>query len=130
MTPSGTPVKTATGSALRLRSLAQLNAVRAGGSSYATRTCVVNCLKTPSDSSKRAAFSVSKRFSLLAVERNRARRLFREIFRRLLPVLPPVWIIFVPRRRMKNAMMQEVLQDVLLALGNLGVSLLGEPKRD
>ena len=107
----------------RLRCKAQFDLVRGEGQSYAARTCVVNMLKAPPDEQKRAAFSISKRYSPLAVMRNRARRLFREVYRRISGELPVSWVIFVPRRKMQGAKMQEVLKDVSICLRNLGVEV-------
>ena len=61
---------------------------------------------------RRAAFLISRRYSLKAVERNRARRLFREAFRQIYDRLPPVWMILVPRQRMKNAKLDDVMEDI------------------
>ena len=61
---------------------------------------------------RRAAFLISRRYSLKAIERNRARRLFREVFRMIFDSLPPVWMIFVPRQRMKSAGLADVMEDV------------------
>ncbi len=95
----------------RLHNGSEIAAVREGGRSCAGRYCVVNILQTPPDNSRRAAFSISRRYSKLAVERNRARRLFREVYSRLCGELPESWVIFVPRQRMKEAGMWDVLAD-------------------
>ena len=95
----------------RLRNRSEIAAVREGGKSCAGRYCVVNILQTPPDKLRRAAFSISKRYSRLAVERNRARRLFREVYSRLYDELPASWVIFVPRRPMKEALLWAVLED-------------------
>ena len=107
----------------RLRCKAQFDLVRGEGQSSAARTCVVNMLKAPPDQQKRAAFSISKRYSPLAVVRNRARRLFREVYRKIYGEIPVSWLIFVPRRKMQGAKMQEVLEDVISCLRNLGVAI-------
>ena len=95
----------------RLRNRSEIAAVRNGGHSCAGRYCVVNLLRTPPESNCRAAFSISKRYSKLAVERNRARRLFREVFNLIYGELPSCWVIFVPRCKMKDAKMWDVLDD-------------------
>ena len=99
------------GRASRLRNRSEIAAVRNGGQSCAGRYCVVNILQTPPDKLRKAAFSISKRYSKLAVERNRARRLFREVFSRIYDELPESWVVFVPRHQMKDAGMWEVLED-------------------
>ena len=112
------------GVSARLRSRLQLEAVRQGGASSAGRLCVVVALKTPPDASRRVAFLISRRFSLLAVERNRARRLFRECWRRLYPRLSaPCWISLIPRRGIKGALQPQVQQEVESHLKRLGVPL-------
>ncbi len=95
----------------RLTRQDQFAHVRANGHSYAGRYCVVNILEMPPDGIGRAAFSISRRYSKLAVERNRARRLFREAYRRLLGHLPVAWVIFIPRHKMLSAKMNDVLED-------------------
>ena len=104
-------VRSGFGRVSRLRNRSEIAAVRNGGQSCAGRYCVVNILQTPPDNLRRAAFSISRRYSKLAVERNRARRLFREVFSRIYGELPPCWVIFVPRQQMKGAGMWEVLDD-------------------
>ena len=65
----------------------------------------------PPDGMGRAAFSISRRYSKLAVERNRARRLFREVYRRLREHLPIAWVVFIPRHKMLSAKLDDVLED-------------------
>ena len=89
----------------------QFDIVRNNGTTVAGVYCVVNLLKTPPDDESRAAFSISRRYSKLAVERTRARRLFREVYMRLSQELPVCWVIFIPRHRMKTAKMNDVLED-------------------
>ena len=111
----------------RLRCQSHLTTVRNQGRSQAGRTCVVNVLMPPPDGTKRAAFCISRHFSKLAVVRNRARRLFREVFRLLHPSLPPCWVLFIPRRQIRSAKMQDVLEDARGALTALGLSLPSQP---
>ena len=95
----------------RLNRQDQFALVRAKGHSCAGRYCVVNILEMPPDGIGRAAFSISRRYSKLAVERNRARRLFREAYRRLRERLPVAWVIFIPRHKMLSAKLDDVLED-------------------
>ena len=105
----------------RLHNRWQLDEMRAAGRKMAGRFCVLIVNKTPPDGMRRAAFLISRRYSLIAVERNRARRLFREAFRLIYNELPPVWLILVPRQRMK---MKEVkLSDVMADIRSLGDKL-------
>ena len=74
------------------------------------------------DGNRRVVFIISRRYSRKAVVRNRARRLFREAYRRLLPGLRDGWLIFLPRKHMQEAKMQDVLAELtqhLLSLGYL-----------
>jgi len=89
----------------------QFDLVRSNGTTVAGQFCVVNLLRTPPDEASRAAFSISRRFSKLAVERNRARRLFREVYRRISSDMPDCWVVFIPRHKMKTAKMNDVLED-------------------
>ena len=79
----------------------------------------MNILEMPPDGMGRAAFSISRRYSKLAVERNRARRLFREVYRRLYPQLPAAWVVFIPRHKMLSAKLDEVLEDAARAAQTL-----------
>ena len=119
----GTPQKRqrAFGPDARLRGCSQLAEVKASRQSAAGRLCLVKVLKTPPDGQRRAAFLISRRFDKLAVVRNRARRLFREVFRLLYGNLPPVWMVFIPRRPIKEAAMQDVLAEVTASLRRLRV---------
>ncbi len=113
----------------RLRCQSHFTMVREQGCSEAGRYCVVNILRPPPDGTKRAAFCISRRFSKLAVVRNRTRRLFREVYRELYPKLPPSWLLFIPRRHIMKAKMQEVLQDAASSLEKLGVPLTQEQRQ-
>ena len=103
----------------RLRNHAQFSQVREGGNSHAGRFCIVNVLTPSPDGENRAGFSISKRYSKLAVERNRARRLFREAFRLVFGKCSRCWIVFVPRRAMLSARLQDILPEVEDAVGAL-----------
>jgi ribonuclease P protein component len=118
------------GSAFRLRTKAHMDAVRASGRSRAGKLCVA-IAAPPEDGNRRVAFVISRRYSRKAVIRNRARRLFREAYRRLLPELKDGWIILLPRRYMQDAKMQDVLAELrkhLQALGYLVDRKKAEPE--
>ena len=55
------------------------------------------------DGQVRAGVVCGKKYSLLAVTRNRARRLVWESFRQLKPAIAPCRLVFIPRRRMQSA---------------------------
>jgi ribonuclease P protein component len=83
------------------------------------RFCLIIVGLEPPDGMVRATFLISRRFSVKAVVRNRARRLFREVFRRLLPSLPPVWLLFIPRRHITGAKMGDVEREAVELLDDL-----------
>ena len=107
----------------RLRNNSQLEDMRRLGHKVAGRHCVLVVLQSPPDGTRRAAFLISRRYSLLAVERNRARRLFREAFRQLYPQLPPVWLLFIPRRYMKGIRLPELLVEIRSLASEAGLEL-------
>jgi ribonuclease P protein component len=54
----------------------------------------------------------SRKFSLLAVERNRARRVMWESFRLLSRRILPCRMVLIPRRRIKNANQTAVMKEL------------------
>jgi ribonuclease P protein component len=96
----------------RLRQHRHFAIMRAEGRRYVAATCVLVVLKTPPDGMRRAAFLISRRYSPLAVARNRARRLFREAYRQLYGQVLPCWLLFIPRQRMRKAGLTKLLQDL------------------
>jgi len=110
----------------RLTRRDQFCLVRSKGHSSAGKYCVVNMMMMPPDGMRRAAFSISRRYSKLAVERNRARRLFREVYRRLYDRLPTAWVVFIPRHKMLTAKMDDLLGDALQCMESLLLSGRGE----
>ena len=64
---------------------------------------------------------ISRRFDLLAVNRNRARRLFRESWRRLYPRLAPCWMLLIPRKAIKRAKLDVVLEEIECIAAKAGV---------
>jgi ribonuclease P protein component len=95
-----------------LRQQKQFATMRAAGRRFAGATCVLVVLKTPPDGMRKAAFLISRRYSHRAVVRNRARRLFREVYRQMYEQLPPSWLLFIPRQRLQDAGLADVLRDV------------------
>ncbi|WP_457568602.1 ribonuclease P protein component [Desulfurobacterium sp.] len=61
----------------------------------------------------RAGFIASKRFSKRAVDRNRAKRLMREVFRLNKHKLVPCDIVFIARKGLKGASYKDVEKDFL-----------------
>lgn len=104
----------------RLRRRSDFVYVRENGENFAARRCAVQVAESPTGS-RGYAFVVSRRYSVRAVDRNRARRLFRESYRKLLPQLRPAWIVFRPRHSMKHASQQQVQADLENVLRRAGV---------
>ena len=63
----------------------------------------------------------SKKYSLLSVERNRARRLLWEAFRLLKPRLQPVRLVLIARNRMKGCSGTQVREELETLLRKAGV---------
>ena len=63
----------------------------------------------------------SRKFSLLAVERNRARRLIWESFRLLGKRICPCRMVIIPRRRIKQASQEMVMKEMSEHLAAAGV---------
>jgi ribonuclease P protein component len=103
----------------RLRTRQQLDWVRRHGVKRVGRRCVIVVALDPPDGGLRTAFLISRRFSRKAVVRNRARRLFREVFRRLAPALPSMWLLFIPRAHLIGAGLSDLERDVTRLLGDL-----------
>lgn len=116
------------GKQARLTCRQNIDLVKSRGESRAGRFSIVVMLKTPPDNGFRVAFLISRRYDRLAVKRNRARRLFREVFRLLQPELVPLWMLLIPRRAMHTAMLCDVLQEVRETLRRHGC-LAGEVPR-
>lgn len=103
----------------RLNCLKDLQKVKRKGRSAAGKFCIIKALKTPPDSNRRVAFLISRRFDLSAVKRNRARRLFREVFRQIYPDLAPAWLLFIPKKQIKAIKTPELLADICLLIDEL-----------
>lgn len=104
----------------RLRTRRQLDVVRRQGRSRAGARCVLVAAEGE-DGERRLAIIISRRYSPKAVVRNRARRLFREAYRLLYPNLKPMWLILIPRRRMAEARLNDVLVELTGHCRALGV---------
>ena len=63
----------------------------------------------------------SRKFSLLAVERNRARRMMWESFRLLSRRILPCRMVLIPRRRIKSAGQLDVMKELEMLLAAAGV---------
>ena len=63
----------------------------------------------------------SKKFSLLSVERNRARRLLWESFRMLKPHLPVCRLVLIPRQKLKKYKRQQATAEIARLLAHQGI---------
>lgn len=73
------------------------------------------------DGQVRAGVICGKKYSLLSVTRNRARRLVWESFRQLKPAIAPCRLVFIPRRRMQGVKCPAVMAEMKRHLLTLGV---------
>lgn len=113
--------------ATRIRRLADFQFIRQHGDTAVGRRTVVRLVDSP-DGNRRVAFVISRRYSPKAVIRNRARRLFREVYRRMLPELRDCWLEFRPRYRMQGARLADIEPEIRRLVGQLG-GFSGQPGR-
>ena len=85
----------------KLRFRAQFDQIRRDGIKSVAPGMVVVVAPSP-ENRLECGVICSKKYSLLAVVRNRARRLMWESFRMLKPGLSPCRILIIPRRKMMN----------------------------
>lgn len=104
----------------KLRFKSEFDRVRSDGTKLVGPSMLLVYADAP-DSFLRCGVICGKKYSLLAVKRNRARRLLWESFRLLRETLPAKWIVLIPRSRMKHRKRQEVTREMaeLLTRANL-----------
>ncbi len=73
------------------------------------------------DNLLRCGVICGKKYSLLSVNRNRARRLCWESFRLLKEYLPPCHLALIPRRKMADRKRQEVTRELAGLLFRAGL---------
>ncbi len=105
---------------VRLRNQAQMNYVRANARHFPGRYCVLLAAK-PREDGRKVGIVNSRRFSRKAVVRNRARRLLREAYRMLLPLLADQWILLIPRHAIQKRKLPEVLNDLACLCRKAGI---------
>lgn len=109
---------------LRLRS--EFNYLRESGRKTVTKSMIF--ITAPGlDNRLRCGVICSRKFSKLAVRRNRARRLLYESFRLLQPELRNGWILMIPRYAIMSMKCQDVLEEMRVAAGK--ADLLAENGR-
>ncbi len=79
------------------------------------------------DGKARCGVICSKKYSLLAVNRNRARRLLYESYRLLAPELKTAWVLMIPRFSMAENKCQDVLLEMRKAAGRAGLLVENTP---
>jgi ribonuclease P protein component len=106
----------------RLTSSLHHAAVKAGGTAFRGRSCLVVVLARPEDGT-RFGFVASRKAVGGAVQRNRARRRLREIVRRRWPRMKDhgYWVVFVASRAALTVSHQDLATDVEQLLMRAGV---------
>jgi ribonuclease P protein component len=104
-----------------LRSSREFAEVKAEGTGFRGRHCVLVALAKPAEPT-RIGFVISRRSVGGAVERNRARRRLREILRLRWPRIPATgyWFVFIAFRSLLTASHEELASDVERLLANVG----------
>ena len=92
-----------------------------------TSQLMVALLADAPDSKLRCGVVCGRKFSLKAVERNRARRLLWESFRLLKPGILPCHMILIPRRKILERRTQDALSQLRRLLKDAGMLL---PERE
>lgn len=104
----------------RLRNARDLGTVREQGRVTVGRFVVVKAVPAP-DGLPKAAIVVSRRFSLKAVDRNRARRLLREAVRLLASGVGGWWLVLLPRQSIKGRKLAPVAVEVESIFREMGL---------
>ena len=95
----------------KLRFKSQFDQIRRDGSKSVAPGMVVVVAPSP-ENRLECGVICSKKYSLLSVVRNRARRLMWESFRMLKPDLSPCRILLIPRRKMMNYNRQQTTAEL------------------
>ncbi|MBE6359216.1 MAG: ribonuclease P protein component [Lentisphaerae bacterium] len=95
----------------KLRFKSQFDQIRCDGVKSVAPGMVVVVAPSP-ENRLECGVICSKKYSLLAVVRNRARRLMWESFRMLKPELSPCRILLIPRRKMKGYKQIQALEEL------------------
>ncbi len=104
--------------ATRVRRQADFNYIRRAGSNRGGRYIAVRAAR-PREPGWRVAIVVSRRFSRLAVVRNRAKRVLREACRQVLPEFNQCWLVIRPRQPIKQAGTPAVAEELRRTLQSL-----------
>ena len=118
--PQSRPARLRLRKADKLRFRAQFDQVRRDGNRSAGSAVVVVVAPSP-EGKVQCGVICSRKYSLRAVVRNRARRLLWESFRMLKPGLSPCRILLIPRRKLMNASRIEATEELRQLLQRRGV---------
>jgi ribonuclease P protein component len=112
----------------RMRRSRDISAVKAEGSRFRGRCCILLVLARPGEPT-RVGFVASRKSVGGAVQRNRARRRLREIVRRRWPRIVPqgYWMMFIALRAVLTAPHQALATDVEHQLASAGAITPIEP---
>ena len=102
----------------KLRFKSQFDQIRCDGVKSVAPGMVVVVAPSP-ENRLECGVICSKKYSLLAVVRNRARRLVWESFRMLKPMIKPCRLVFIPRQRIKTAKCADVQREMQKLLKKL-----------
>lgn len=108
----------------KLRFRAQFEQIRRDGVRYAAPGLVAVVAPSPVNRLE-CGVICSRKYSLLSVVRNRARRLLWESFRVLKPEIAPCRLLLIPRRRMQDYRREEATAELAEMLRKSGVLLSG-----
>ncbi|MBR4957652.1 MAG: ribonuclease P protein component [Lentisphaeria bacterium] len=104
----------------KLRCKTEFDQVRRDGTKYVGRGMLVVVAPAPDDL-RRCGVICGKKYSLLAVDRNRARRLLWESFRLLKPEIATCRLVLIPRRTMMKWKRAQVTRDLAAMLLQAGL---------
>ena len=113
----------------KLRFKSEFDQVRLDGKKMVGPGMLVVCAPAP-DRKVRCGVICGRKYSLLAVKRNRARRLLWESFRLLRGNLPECRLVLIPRRRMEKYSRMEATRELaglLMKAGLLPADVAASP---
>lgn len=113
-------VKRTLGKTDKIRFKSEFDQIRQNGVKLVGANMLLVYSPAPDDR-LRCGVICGKKYSLLAVKRNRARRLLWESFRLLKGQTQTCHLLLIPRRQMENAMRQEVTRELARLLQKAGL---------
>lgn len=124
--PGDSPVRYRLKKQDRIHLKSQFEQIRKDGTKYISPGVVAVVAPSPSGLLE-CGVICSKKYSLLSVTRNRARRLLWESFRMLKPRLAVCRVLLIPRKRMLKYNSQQTVQEVAQLLVSGGVLMEENP---